>query len=230
MSRTCILAIETATAACSAALYIDGEVEERHALAPRQHAALILPMAESLLASAELAVTGLDALAFGQGPGAFTGVRIAASVAQGIAYAANLPVVPVSTLAALAGGAMRETGEPHVMAALDARMNEVYWGVYRRDAAGLPVLQGTESVADPAGVPVPEGDRWIAAGSGWDAYAATLMPRAGERVVRALPDLEPQAYDVALLGADLFSRGQIAGAADALPVYLRDQVVRAPGS
>jgi tRNA threonylcarbamoyladenosine biosynthesis protein TsaB len=230
VNRTRILAIETATAACSAALYIDGEIEARHALAPRQHAALILPMVESLLASAELAVTGLDALAFGQGPGAFTGVRIAASVAQGIAFAANLPVVPVSTLAALASGAMRETGETHVMAALDARMNEVYWGVYRRDAAGLPVLQGAESVADPAAVPVPEGDRWIAAGSGWDAHAATLMLRAGERVVRALPDLEPQAYDVALLGADLFARGQVAGAANALPVYLRDQVVRAPGS
>jgi tRNA threonylcarbamoyladenosine biosynthesis protein TsaB len=230
VGRTCILAIETATAACSAALYIDGEIEERHALAPRQHAALILPMAESLLASAELAVTGLDALAFGQGPGAFTGVRIAASVAQGIAFAASLPVVPVSTLAALASGAMRETGGSRVMAALDARMNEVYWGVYCRDAAGLPVLQGTESVAEPAAVPVPEGGSWIAAGSGWEAYAATLMPRAGEQVVRALPDLEPQAFDVALLGADLFARGQIAVAANALPVYLRDQVVRAPGS
>ena len=208
MTTARILAIETATAACSAALYIDGQVEERYALAPRQHAALILPMVESLLASAELTVTALDALAFGQGPGAFTGVRIAASVAQGIAFAADLPVVPVSTLAALAGGAIRDTDGKPVMAALDARMDEVYWGVYTRDAAGLPALQGREAVAAPAAVPVPDGDGWVAAGSGWAAYADQLMPRAGERIVRVLPDLEPRAYDVALIGADRFARGE----------------------
>ena len=129
MAAARVLAIETASAACSAALYIDGQVEERYALAPRQHAALILPMVESLLASAELTVSGLDALAFGQGPGAFTGVRIAASAAQGIAFAADLPVVPVSTLAAQACGAMRDTNGAHAMVALDARMDEVYWGV-----------------------------------------------------------------------------------------------------
>ena len=229
MAVTRILAIETATAACSAALYVDGEVEERYALAPRQHAALILSMVESLLASAELAVTQLDALAFGQGPGAFTGVRIAASAAQGIAFGANLPVVPVSTLAALAAGAMRETGESHVMTALDARMDEVYWGVYTGDAAGLPVLQGRETVAGPDDVPVPGDGDWVAAGSGWGAYAGLLMPRAGERVVRLLPDLEPGAHDVAVIGADRFARGEVGRAGDAVPVYLRDRVVRAPG-
>ncbi len=229
MAATRILAIETATAACSAALYIDGEVEERYALAPRQHAALLLPMVESLLASAELDVRQLDALAFGQGPGAFTGVRIAASAAQGIAFGANLPVVPVSTLAALAAGAMRETGESHVMTALDARMDEVYWGVYTGDAAGLPVLQGRETVAGPDDVPVPGDGDWVAAGSGWGAYAGLLMPCAGERVVRLLPDLEPGAHDVAVIGADRFARGEVGRAGDAVPVYLRDRVVRAPG-
>jgi tRNA threonylcarbamoyladenosine biosynthesis protein TsaB len=229
VAATRILAIETATAACSAALYIDGEVEERYALAPRQHAALLLPMVESLLASAELDVRQLDALAFGQGPGAFTGVRIAASAAQGIAFGANLPVVPVSTLAALAAGAMRETGESHVMTALDARMDEVYWGVYTGDAAGLPVLQGRETVAGPDDVPVPGDGDWVAAGSGWGAYAGLLMPRAGERVVRLLPDLEPGAHDVAVIGADRFARGEVGRAGDAVPVYLRDRVVRAPG-
>ena len=226
---TRILAIETATAACSAALSIDGEVEERYALAPRQHAALILPMVESLLASAELTVTQLDALAFGQGPGAFTGVRIAASVAQGIAFAANLPVVPVSTLAALAGSAMREAGGSHVMVALDARMHEVYWGVYTRDAGGLPVLQGREVVSAADDVLMPGEGRWIAAGSGWEVYAGVLMPRAGERVVRLLPDLEPRAHDIALIGADRFAWGEAGPAGDAVPVYLRDQVVRIPG-
>jgi tRNA threonylcarbamoyladenosine biosynthesis protein TsaB len=218
---TRILAIETATAACSAALYVDGEVEERYALAPRQHAALILSMVESLLASAELAVTQLDALAFGQGPGAFTGVRIAASAAQGIAFGANLPVVPVSTLAALAGGAMRETGEAHAMVALDARMAEVYWGVYARETGELPVLQGGEAVAGPDDVPMPGEGR---------VYAGVLVPRAGERVVQLLPDLEPRARDVALIGADRFARGEVSGAGDAVPVYLRDRVVREPGA
>jgi tRNA threonylcarbamoyladenosine biosynthesis protein TsaB len=230
MAAARVLAIETASAACSAALYIDGQVEERYALAPRQHAALILPMVESLLASAELTVSGLDALAFGQGPGAFTGVRIAASAAQGIAFAADLPVVPVSTLAALACGAMRDTNGTHAMVALDARMDEVYWGVYTRDAGGLPVLQGREAVTGPATVAVPDGDHWVAAGSGWGAYADLLMPRAGERIVRVLPDLEPRAYDVALIGADRYGRGEAVCAGDAVPVYLRDQVVRAPGA
>jgi tRNA threonylcarbamoyladenosine biosynthesis protein TsaB len=227
---TRILAIETATAACSAALYVDGEVEERFALAPRQHAALILSMVESLLASAELAVTQLDALAFGQGPGAFTGVRIAASAAQGIAFGANLPVVPVSTLAALAVGAMRETGKAHAMVALDARMAEVYWGVYAREAGGLPALQGGEAVAGPDDVPMPGEGRWVAAGSGWGVYAGVLVPRAGERVVQLLPDLEPRAHDVALIGADRFARGEVCSAGDAVPVYLRDRVVREPGA
>jgi tRNA threonylcarbamoyladenosine biosynthesis protein TsaB len=204
-------------------------VEQRHALAPRQHAALILPMVESLLASAELVVTQLDALAFGQGPGAFTGVRIAASAAQGIAFAANLPVLPVSTLAALAGGAMRESGAGRVMTALDARMGEVYWGIYAGGLDGLPELQGHETVAIPGEVPMPEAGDWIAAGSGWQAHAETLMARAGERVVRALPDLEPAARDVALIAAGCLARGETGRPGDALPVYLRDRVVRAPG-
>jgi len=105
-----LLAIETATTACYAALAIDGEIEERYALAPRQHAALILPMIESLLVEADLKPGQLDAIAFGRGPGSFTGVRIAASVVQGIALGADLPVIAISTLAALAAGAVRETG------------------------------------------------------------------------------------------------------------------------
>ena len=131
---TRILAIETSSAACSAALSVDGEVVERDALAPRQHAALILPMIESLLAESGCAVGELDAIAFGRGPGSFTGVRIAASIVQGIAFAADLPVIPVSTLAALAFGAMRESSVPRVIAALDARREEVYWACYERTA------------------------------------------------------------------------------------------------
>lgn len=224
-----ILAIETATAACSAALYIDGEVEERYSLAPRQHAALILPMVESLLLEAGLACHDLDAMAFGRGPGAFTGVRIAASTAQGIAFGAGLPVLPVSTLAALASGAMRETNESRIIAALDARMDEVYWGIYERGDKGVPELLNEEQVAKPDVVSMPETDDWVAAGSGWAAYAGVLMPRIGERLRSVLPDLEPRAHDIALIGADSFARGETRRAEDAIPVYLRDQVARTGG-
>ena len=225
---TRLLAIETASAACSAALSIDGHIEERHALAPRQHAALILPMIESLLVEAELQVGQLDALVFGQGPGSFTGVRIAASVVQGIAFAAGLPVVAVSTLATLAHGAMAESGEAQVMVALDARMSEVYWGVYRQGDGGLPVELIEECVAAPDAVPLPPEGRWVGAGSGWDSYGELLMARSGERVVRVLPDLEPRARDLVRLGADRYARGMSVSALQALPVYLRDRVVRNP--
>ncbi|HDP89812.1 MAG TPA: tRNA (adenosine(37)-N6)-threonylcarbamoyltransferase complex dimerization subunit type 1 TsaB, partial [Thioalkalivibrio sp.] len=150
-----ILAIDTATDACSAALFLDGEVTSRFELAPRRHTELILPMVGSLLEEAGLAVTDLDAVAFGRGPGAFTGLRIAAGVAQGLALGADLPVIPVSTLATMAQQVMDEAGAEAVAAALDARMGEVYWGCYRRDAEGVAEPVGPETVCAPQAVPVP---------------------------------------------------------------------------
>jgi len=221
-----ILAIETATAACSAALYIDGEISERHALVLREHAMLILPMIDALLVEADVPVGALDAIAYGRGPGSFTGVRIAASVVQGIAFAADLPVIAVSTLATLAQGAMRETGEHCVMAALDARMAEVYWGLYAREPDGLPRLQGKECVCAPGAVTVPVSGLWTAAGSGWASYREDLLERAGQRVSRLLPDLEPRAGDLAPLAVQHYCQGEILRAEEAVPVYLRDTVVR----
>jgi tRNA threonylcarbamoyladenosine biosynthesis protein TsaB len=221
-----ILAIETSTEACSAALCIRGEVLERYVLAPRQHAALILPMIESLLAEADIGVQRLDAIAFGRGPGAFTGVRIAAGIVQGIAFAAELPVIPVSTLAALALGALRETAERQVMAALDARKDEVYWACFRQEGDAL-VLQGSEVVCLPATVPQPGQGRWVGAGSGWLAYGEALLQRSEADVIRVLPDLEPRAGDVARLGLNDFLRGKAVAADAAVPVYLRDNVADA---
>jgi tRNA threonylcarbamoyladenosine biosynthesis protein TsaB len=223
-----LLAIETATAACSAALYLDGEIAERHALAPRQHAALVLPMIESLLVEADLKPGQLDAIAFGRGPGSFTGVRIAASVVQGIALGAGLPVIAVSTLAALAAGTIRETGAQGVLVALDARMEEVYWGVYQGVAKRFPVLVGKEAVCKPEAVDLPSGGVWIGAGSGWDSYGITLVERAGDRVVRLLPDLEPRALDIAGLAVDKFGRKEVLAPDAAIPIYLRDNVAREP--
>ena len=219
-----ILAIETSSAACSAALYIDGTVEERYALAPRQHAALILPMIESLLVEAGLAVRDLDACAFGCGPGSFTGVRIAASVIQGIAFAAELPVVPVSTLAALAQGGIHATDAGQVLAALDARKDEVYWGAYTRSGETGVTLLGEELVCAPGRVDAPASGDWVGVGSGWASYGDALMECLGEQIVRVLPDLEPRARDVALLGAEKFSAGRVVTAAEAVPVYLRNNV------
>jgi tRNA threonylcarbamoyladenosine biosynthesis protein TsaB len=219
-----ILAIETATDACSAALAVGDTVLERYALAPRQHAALILPMIESLLVESGLTLAQLDAIAFGRGPGSFTGVRIAASVVQGIAFAAQRPVVPVSTLAALALGARRETGSPAVLAALDARKDEVYWGAYVGSGAGEMQLQGDEVVCSPAAVTRPVAGDWVAAGSGWATYGAILMQRLGTRVVRVLPDLEPRAADVARLAVEAFVQGRTVSPEAAIPVYLRNNV------
>jgi tRNA threonylcarbamoyladenosine biosynthesis protein TsaB len=220
-----ILAIETATPACSAALSIDGDIRERRALAPREHALRILPMIDSLLEEADLPVGGLDAIAYGRGPGSFTGVRIAASVAQGIAFAADLPVLAVSTLATLALGAMRQTGEHRVMAALDARMAEVYWGVYAREPGALPRLQGAECVCAPRAIFVPDGGVWIGAGGGWASYRQQLLERVGQGIRQLLPDLEPGAGDLVRLAAEGYRRGEVLRAEEAVPVYLRDTVV-----
>jgi len=221
---TILLAIETATPACSAALSIDGEVLERYALAPRQHASLMLPMIESLLLEAGITVNRLDAIAFGRGPGSFTGVRIAAAMVQGIAFAADLPVVPVSTLAALALGGLRETGMSRVIVAMDARKDEVYTACYTQSDIALPVLAGEERVCAPHDVQLPDAQDWIGIGGGWAAYGETLMQQLGEQLGRLLPDLEPRAADVARIGLYDFQQGRQLPAEQAVPVYLRNNV------
>lgn len=190
-----LLAIETSGASCSAALSIDGEVRQRLEIAPRRHGELILQMMDGLLAEASLRPQDLDAMAFGRGPGSFTGLRIAAAVIQGAAFGADLPVVPVSTLAALAQGCHRRTGAERVLCALDARMEEVYWGAFEADTQGLMRLVGEERVCAPEAASVGD-DRvgakhavqmqtnWYASGPGWAAYPAPLLSAVGERLCR----------------------------------------------
>jgi tRNA threonylcarbamoyladenosine biosynthesis protein TsaB len=223
-----ILAVETATEACSAALYHDGRVIERYQVAPQQHNRLILSMIESVLAEAGLAVGQMHALAFGRGPGSFTGVRIAAGVAQGIAFGADLPVVPVSTLAALAQEALIETGSNHAYPCIDARMGEVYWGVYRRGGEGYAELVGEEAVLPADRVPFPGDSRGVGTGSGWATYGAQLAQRLGERVGPVLADRFPRAALIARLGAEIFRCGVSVPPEQAVPVYLRDNVAKKP--
>jgi tRNA threonylcarbamoyladenosine biosynthesis protein TsaB len=203
---------------------IEDEVQERYRLAPREHAQLILPMIDELMNEAGLKPTALDAVAFGRGPGAFTGLRIAASVIQGIAFAADLPVVPVSSLAAIAQGARREKGIRRVLAAIDARIHQVYWGAYERGESGDMQVCGEESVCAPAQVPIPHGDGWQGAGTGWGTYLMELQQRLPGLVSGFDAERYPRAQDIALLGVAGFRNGEAVGADYALPVYLRDEV------
>ncbi|GAB4359545.1 MAG: tRNA (adenosine(37)-N6)-threonylcarbamoyltransferase complex dimerization subunit type 1 TsaB [Gammaproteobacteria bacterium] len=228
MTALRILALDTSTEACSAALLVGREVSERYQWAPREHASLILGMIDQLLAEAEIGLGQLDAVAFGRGPGAFTGVRIATGVVQGIAFGADLPVVPVSSLKALAEEMRALHGHQRVLAAIDARMGEVYWGVYRAGADDRWQAEGEEQVAPAESVNLPEEGDWCGVGSGWQAYGERLAVRLGPRLCARHPDHYPRARSVAALGAVDFRDGLAVSAEEALPVYLRNRVVQAP--
>lgn len=227
-----ILALDTAGQGCSVALLAHGEVIERFETEPRRHAATLLPMVEACLAEAGLALADLDVVAFGRGPGSFTGVRIATSVAQGIAFGADLPVVPVSNLAAAAAAALRLRGWRRVLVALDARMDEVYAAAYELGADGLPALVGEEALLAPAALARPgagntradsaraDGE-WRGVGSAFAAWPE-LAARLGLAETDA--DITPLARDLLGLAADAVARGAVVTAEEALPVYLRERV------
>ncbi len=224
-----LLALETATDACSVALLIDGDIRQDFRMAPREHVHLILPMIDAILAAAELTPRQLDAVAFGRGPGSFTGLRIAAGITQGIAFGADLPVAPVSTLAALAQGCVREHNAASVLAALDARMQEVYWGCYKRNREGLVELVEQERVSVPAAVTLTDSGAWAGAGSGWAACENALFKASGHRLNGVYPELYPQAREIAQLASNMVTAGQTVSAEFAQPVYLRDKVASKPG-
>ncbi|KQQ68034.1 tRNA threonylcarbamoyladenosine biosynthesis protein TsaB [Pseudomonas sp. Leaf127] len=222
---TTLLALDTATEACSVALLHDGKVLSHYEVIPRLHAQKLLPMIQDLLAQAGIARSALDAIAFGRGPGAFTGVRIAIGVVQGLAFALDRPVLPVSNLAVLAQRAQREQGATQVAAAIDARMDEVYWGCYRA-TAGEMRLVGVEAVLPPEQALLPgdaSGD-WFGAGTGW-GYA----PRLPVSLVGMDASLLPHAQDLLSLATFAWQRGEALPADDAQPVYLRDKVATPKG-
>ena len=214
-----ILAFETSTEACSVALWNDGELRERFGVAPRRHAELALPWAGELLAEAGIARSRVDAVAVGRGPGAFTGVRLGVGLAQGIALALDVPVAPVSTLAALA---MQARGS-RVLAAIDARMGEVYLGAFERDGDGMRALQD-EAVGKPDAIALPDGDGWEGVGTGWAAVDGALALRVGARVASVDASALPHAADVARLAAPMLSRGEGIAPERVEPAYLRNHV------
>ncbi|MGL4726050.1 MAG: tRNA (adenosine(37)-N6)-threonylcarbamoyltransferase complex dimerization subunit type 1 TsaB [Scandinavium sp.] len=220
-----ILAIDTATEACSAALWNDGAISAHFELCPREHTQRILPLVQDTLTETGVMLTELDALAFGRGPGSFTGVRIGIGIAQGLALGANLPMIGVSTLATMAQGAFRKTGATRVLAAIDARMGEVYWAEYQRDEQGIWQGEATEAVLKPEAVNArlkQLSGEWATVGTGWAAWPDMAADSAVTLIDGDV--LLPAAQDMLPLAVHQLSLGHTVAVEHAEPVYLRNEV------
>ncbi|KFX07355.1 hypothetical protein KP22_04520 [Pectobacterium betavasculorum] len=222
---TRILALDTATEACSVALWNEGEIHSLFEVCPREHTQRILPMVQQVLADSGLTLKDLDALAFGQGPGSFTGVRIGIGIAQGLALGADLPLLGVSSLATMAQGAFRLTQATQVLAAIDARMGEVYWGCYQHDVDGVWQGESEEAVLKPEQVQALTAalsGEWATVGTGWETYPklvnhSSLSLSKGEVLL-------PQAQDMLPLACQLWLAGKAVSVENAQPRYLRNEV------
>ena len=219
-----LLAFETATEACSVALYLDGEIIERHEVAPRLHAEYALPWAEELLAQAGVKRSQLDAIAISRGPGAFTGVRLAIALGQGIALALGKPMVGVSTLMAIATSLEAEEPKQRILAAIDARMGEVYVGAFERSGDEL-IAVSTEVVAAPDKVVLPDDQGgWHAVGTGFSAAGGALQSHLGSQLLSVDASVLPHAADVARLAVAAYARGETMAPERVEPAYLRNNV------
>lgn len=220
-----ILAIDTATEACSAALWNDGNTCAHFELCPREHTQRILPIVQDILTQGGISLTDLDALAFGRGPGSFTGVRIGIGIAQGLALGADLPMIGVSTLATMAQGAWRKQGATRVLAAIDARMGEVYWAEYQRDENGVWHGEESEAVLKPEAVQqrlAELGGEWATVGTGWAAWP-DMAQSANATLVDGNVTL-PEAEDMLPIACAMLEQGKTVAVDKAEPVYLRNNV------
>ncbi len=225
-----LLALDTSSVACSVALQLDHAFSERHEEEPREHTRLLMPMVRSLLADSGAELRDLDAVVLGNGPGSFIGMRIAASVAQGLAYGAGLKVVPVSSLAAVAAEVLARCDVHEVVVSQDAHMNEVYLGIFERGDDDLPAPRIAERLHGHGVISELEGgqpDRRIAAGFGWQRYPDLLA--ANERLMGALSNVQhPRARHLLPLGERGFRRGEGIDPKDLKPAYLRQKVAEKP--
>ncbi len=219
-----ILAIETATEACSVALTVGGERFHRHQVAPRRHAELVLPLSTELLDEAAIDWQDLDGVAVSRGPGAFTGVRIGISMAQSIALAADIVTIPISTLGVLAQSVGERAGKNRIVAAIDARMGEVYWGLFQIKQ-GLLVACGEEAVCKPQDLEVAWEGAMIGVGSGFDTYGSELTDRFGERLIEVEENGLPCATDLLALAEPRLQSGETVLPEDLVPQYVRNKVV-----
>ncbi len=222
---TKILALDTSTENCSVALLIGDKAYSRSEVAPRGHTSKILPMVDEVLNDASLTLDDIDVLAFGRGPGSFTGVRIGIGIAQGLAFGADLPMIGISTLKAMAQACYRIHGQGHAACAIDARMSEVYWGRYHRQENGDWVTVDEECVTPPQALVSQvqtDEETWWQAGTGWAAYQDELDTLS---LIRESSDvLYPEAVDIAFLAQFEWQAENTVTAEHASPVYLRDKV------
>jgi len=225
---TKLLAVETSTEACSVALYSDGETREFYEYAPMRHAELLLPAIQSLLDAAGLPLADLDAIAFGRGPGSFTSLRIGIGVVQGLAWGTGLPVVPVSSLAAVAQAAIAVTTAEvsTICVAMDARMQEVYTANFQRGGDGFVITPSEEQVCSPGLVSVPDDGPFLAAGNGFDRFEE-LRPLAS-RASECHPDIWPRAGVICKLALKWLESNEPLTAGLAQPVYVRNNVASKP--
>lgn len=214
-----LIALETSTEYCSLAVSRGAQVFERSVHAGQRHSELALPGLKELLREAGLDLHAIDGIAFGAGPGSFTGLRIACGLAQGLALVRNLPVAPVGTLLALA----ENSGADKVIACLDARMGEVYHGTYRK-SGGNWIEMHAPGLYHPDAVPAVEGGQWFACGSGFRVHAAALQQRYRGALAQTDADAVPNAAAMLRLALKLFAAGQGVDAAAAVPLYVRDKV------
>jgi tRNA threonylcarbamoyladenosine biosynthesis protein TsaB len=219
---TKILAIDTSTDACSAALLCDKKNHHRFIVAPREHTKFILPMIHELLTEAQLDLNQLDAIAFGCGPGSFTGIRLAASITQGLAFVANLPVIKISSLRALAQEVFVTLAKEKVLVAQDARMQEIYWGEYQIDATFIMQAIVPDQLLAPMQVKTPTDAGFTGIGNAWKIYDDILTKRCNIPLIES--KAYPRAQYIAQLAAADFAKGLTVSAMEALPVYLREEV------
>jgi tRNA threonylcarbamoyladenosine biosynthesis protein TsaB len=217
--RLNLLALDTSADWCTAALLRDSMVTVRETHAVQRHSELILPMIGALLDEHGVRVQDLDAIAFGAGPGSFTGLRIACGVAQGLAFAADLPVVPVSTLEAMA----EACAAPRVVSALDARMDEIYVAAFQRADAGWQ-CDVPPTLCSVSEAPEIEGEGWTGCGSAFAVHADGLRVRYGHRLAHLQPAVFAHAREIAGIGARMLAAGGGVAAEDAAPLYVRDKV------
>lgn len=218
-----LLAVETSTETCSVALAVNGDVLEYYQHAPRKHAELLLPWVEKILAEAGVAFSSIDAIAFSRGPGSFTSLRIGIGVVQGLAWAADRPVIPVSSLAATAQTAVEE-GIDKALVALDARMNEVFTGTFEVNSTGIMIPVSAERVCGPEKVSEPENSETFGIGNGFDRYEA--LGELAEHLKGIRVDIWPKASSMLQLAKHWIENNEPLPAEQAQPVYLRDNVAK----
>jgi tRNA threonylcarbamoyladenosine biosynthesis protein TsaB len=227
-----LLTIDTATSsAYSVALTIGDATQERFVVAEQKSSDMILPLLQTLLAEAGVTLKQLDAIAFGCGPGSFTGARLAASIVQGLCFGCDLPTIPISTLQALAQGTWREHGAERILLALDARMQEIYWAAYELNTNKLmqPVVKDLLCQPDKIILPNEKEKIWSAAGNAWSVYEQNLKTISEKNKLllnKIYTEQESHAKDIATLALDKYKKGALLNAAQVLPVYLQEDVYK----